>query len=130
MKSVVDRDVSLRKAIDKRCDFTLSLKVEQVVAVAPLLDGNDVLTVSSAGFGKSSIFQVSVIAAEMERERSQTELVLCPCCRFYAKFLEFFDERASMGRRRRCWKISFSSQGFRLIRTILNCNFTLILLIV
>ena len=54
------------------------------------LDGHDVLAVSSTGFGKSSIFQVFVIAAEMEGERSQTALVLCPSCRFHAEFLEFF----------------------------------------
>ena len=51
---MVDRDVSLRKAMDKLCDFTVSLKVEQVVAVAPLLDGHDVLAVSSTVFGKST----------------------------------------------------------------------------
>ena len=40
---MVDRDVSLRKAIDKLCDFTVSLKVEQRDTVASLLDGHDVL---------------------------------------------------------------------------------------
>ena len=35
----------LRKAIDKLCDFTVSLKVEQHDAVASLLDGHDVLAV-------------------------------------------------------------------------------------
>ena len=76
---MVDRDVLLRKAIDKLCDFTLSLKVEQRDAVDSLLDGHDVLAVLPTGFGKSLIFQVFVIAAEMERERLQTALVLCPC---------------------------------------------------
>ena len=85
---MVDRDVSLRKAIDKLCDFTVSLKVEQRSAVASLLDGHDVLAVATTGFAKSLIFQVFVIVAEMERERFQTALVLCPCCRFHAKFLE------------------------------------------
>ena len=87
---MVDRDVSLRKAIDKLCDFTVSLNVEQRDAVASLLDGDDVVAVSPTGFGESPIFQVFVIAAEIERERFQTALVLCPCCRFHAKFLELF----------------------------------------
>ena len=42
---MVDRDVSLRKAIDKLCAFTVSLKVEQRYAVASLLDEHDVLAV-------------------------------------------------------------------------------------
>ena len=84
---MMDRDVSLRKAIDKLCDFTVSLNVEQRDAVASLLDGHDVLAVLPTGFGESPIFQVFVIAAEMERERFQTALVLCPCCRFHARFL-------------------------------------------
>ena len=75
---MVDRDVLFRKAIDKLWDFTLSLKVEQRDAVDSLLDGHDVLAVLPTGFGKSLIFQVFVIAAEMERERLQTALVLCP----------------------------------------------------
>ena len=64
---MVDRDVSLRKAIDKLCDFTVSLNVEQRDAVASLLDGDDVVAVSPTGFGESPIFQVFVIAAEIER---------------------------------------------------------------
>ena len=63
-----DRDVSLRRAIDKLCAFTVSFKIEQRAAVASLLNGHDVLAVSTTGFGKCSIFQVFVIAAEMERE--------------------------------------------------------------
>ena len=59
----------MRKAIDKLCDFTASLKVEQRDAVASLLDGHDVLAVLPTGFAKSLIFQAFVIAAEMERER-------------------------------------------------------------
>ena len=55
---MVDRDVSLRKAIDKLCDFTVSLNVEQRDAVASLLDGHDVLAVLPTGFGESPIFQV------------------------------------------------------------------------
>ena len=39
---MVDRDVPLRKLIDKLCDFTVSLKVEQRDTVASLLDGHDV----------------------------------------------------------------------------------------
>ena len=66
---MVDRDVSLRKAIDKLCDFTVSLNVEQRDAVASLLDGHDVLAVLPTGFGESPIFQVFVIAAETEREQ-------------------------------------------------------------
>ena len=54
--------------MDKLCDFTASLKVEQRDAVASLLDGHDVLAVLHTGFAKSLIFQVFVIAAEMERE--------------------------------------------------------------
>ena len=46
--------------------------------MASLLGGHDVLTVLPTGFGKSLIFQVYIIAAEMERERLQTALVLCP----------------------------------------------------
>ena len=87
---MVDGDVSLRKAIDKLRAFTVRLKVEQRAAVASLLDGHDVLAVSTTGFGKSPIFQVFVLAAKMKRERFQTALVLCPCCRFHAKFLELF----------------------------------------
>ena len=60
----MDRDILLRKAIDKLCHFTVSLKVEQRDAVASLLDGHDVLAVLLTGFGKSLIFQVFVIAAE------------------------------------------------------------------
>ena len=75
---MVDRDVLLRKAIDKLCDFTVSLKLEQRDAVPFLLDGQDVLAVLPTGFGKSLIFKVFVIAAEMNRERLQTALVLCP----------------------------------------------------
>ena len=73
---MVDRDVFLRKAIDKLCDFTASLNVEQRNAVVFLLDGQDVLAVFPMGFGKNVIFQVFVIVAEMERERIQTALVL------------------------------------------------------
>ena len=40
---MVDRAVSLRKAIDKLCDFTVSLKIEKRDTVASLLDGHDVL---------------------------------------------------------------------------------------
>ena len=69
---MVDRDVDvlLRKAIDKLCDFTANLKVEQHNVVAFLLGGHDVLTVLpvAIGFRKSLIFLVFVIAAEMERE--------------------------------------------------------------
>ena len=66
---MVDRDVLLRKAIDKLFDFTASLKFEQRNAVAFLLDGHAVLVVLPSGFGKSFIFQVFVIAAKiMERE--------------------------------------------------------------
>ena len=72
---MVERDVSLRKAIDKLCAFTVSFKVEQRAAVASLLDGHDVVAVSTTGFGRSSIFQVFVLAAEMERERFQTCLL-------------------------------------------------------
>ena len=63
-------DVLLRKAIDKLCDFTANLKVEQRNVVAFSLGGHDVLTVlpMAMGFGKSLIFQVFVISAEMERE--------------------------------------------------------------
>ena len=43
-----------------------------------LLDGHEVLAVLPTGFGKSLIFQVFVHPAEMERERLQTALVLCP----------------------------------------------------
>ena len=69
---MVDRDVDvlLRKAIDKLRDFTANLKVEQRNVVAFLLGGHDALTVSpmTKGFGKSLIFQVFALAAEMERE--------------------------------------------------------------
>ncbi|XP_074620808.1 ATP-dependent DNA helicase RecQ-like [Acropora palmata] len=75
---MVDRDALLRKAVDKVCDSTASLKVEQRDAVVSLLDGHDVLAVLPTGFGKSLIFQAFVLAAEMERERLQTALVLCP----------------------------------------------------
>ena len=75
---MVDRDALLRKAVDKLCDSTASLKVEQRDAVVSLLDGHDVLAVLPTGFGKSLIFQAFVLAAEMERERLQTALVLCP----------------------------------------------------
>ena len=75
---MVDRDALLRKAVEKLCDSTASLKVEQRDAVVSLLDGQDVLAVLPTGFGKSLIFQVFVLAAEMERERFQTALVLCP----------------------------------------------------
>ena len=61
---MVDRDVSFRRAIDKLFAFTVSLKVEQRVAVASLLDGHDVLAVSTTGFGKCSMFQFYVIAAK------------------------------------------------------------------
>ncbi|XP_015758777.1 PREDICTED: ATP-dependent DNA helicase RecQ-like [Acropora digitifera] len=69
---MVDRDVLLRKAVDKLCDSTASLKVEQRDAVVSLLDGHDVLAVLPTGFGKSLIFQAFILAAEMERERLQT----------------------------------------------------------
>ena len=62
---MVDGDVSLRKAIDKLRAFTVRLKVEQRAAVASLLDGHDVLAVSTTGFGKSPIFQVFVLAAKI-----------------------------------------------------------------
>ena len=42
---MVDRYVLLRKAIDKLCDFTVSLKVEQRDVVVSFLDGHDVLAV-------------------------------------------------------------------------------------
>ena len=58
--------------------FPLVLKVEQRGAVNSVLDGHDVLAVFATGFGKSLIFQVFVIAVEMERERLQTALVFCP----------------------------------------------------
>ena len=75
---MVDRDALLRKAVEKLCDSTASLTVEQRDAVVSLLDGQDVLAVLPTGFRKSLIFQVFVLAAEMERERFQTALVLCP----------------------------------------------------
>ena len=75
---MVDRNALLRKAVDKLCDSTASLKVEQHDAVVSLLDGHDFLAVLPMGFGKSLIFQVFVLAAEMERGRLQTALVLCP----------------------------------------------------
>ena len=48
---MVDRDALLRKAIDKLCNLTVSLNVEQRNAVASLLDGHDVLAVLPTGFG-------------------------------------------------------------------------------
>ena len=75
---MVDRDALLQKAVDKLCDSTASLKVEQCDAVVSLLDRQNVLAVLPTGLGKSLIFQVFVLAAEMERERFQTALVLCP----------------------------------------------------
>ncbi|XP_015779804.1 PREDICTED: probable Werner syndrome ATP-dependent helicase homolog 1 [Acropora digitifera] len=50
-----------RKAVDKLCDSTASLKVEQRDAVVSLLDGHDILAVLPTGFGKSLIFQASSI---------------------------------------------------------------------
>ena len=75
---MVDRAALLRKAVDKLCDSTASLKEEQRDAVVSLLDGHAVLAVLPTGFGKSLIFQAFVLVAEMERERLQTALVLCP----------------------------------------------------
>ena len=54
------------------------LKVDQRDAVSSLLDGHDVLSVLPTGIGKSLIFQVFVIPIEMEWDRLQTVLVLCP----------------------------------------------------
>ena len=54
------------------------LKDDQRDAVAFLLDGHDVLAFLLKGFRRSLIFQVFVIAVEMEGERLQPALVLCP----------------------------------------------------
>ena len=58
--------------------FLLVLEVDQHGAVNSVLDGHGVLAVFATGCGKSLIFQVFVIAVEMERERLQTALVFCP----------------------------------------------------
>ena len=52
---MVGRDVLLRKAIEKSCDFTVSLEVEQLNAMASLLDGHDVLALLPTGFGKTEV---------------------------------------------------------------------------
>ena len=49
---MVDRDALLRKAVDKVCDSTAGLKVEQRDAVVSLLDGHDVLAVSQRDSGR------------------------------------------------------------------------------
>ena len=54
----------------------INFTVEQRDAVNSLLDGNDVLDVLYTLFGKNSIFQFVIIAAEMERELLQTSLVV------------------------------------------------------
>ena len=47
-----------------------------MLSVNSLLDGTDVLDVFTTLFGKNSIFQLVIIAAEMERELLQTSLVV------------------------------------------------------
>ena len=51
--------------------FPLVLRVDQRGAANSVLDGHDVLAVLATGL----IFQVFVVAVEMERERLQTALV-------------------------------------------------------
>ena len=58
--------------------FPLVFKIDQRGAMNSVLDGHDVLAVLATGFRKSLIFQVFVIAVEMERERLQTALVFVP----------------------------------------------------
>ena len=54
----------------------INFKVKQRDAVNSLLDGTYVLDVLTTLFGKISIFQFVIIAAEMERELLQTSLVV------------------------------------------------------
>ena len=49
------------------CNFPLNLKVEKRNVVASLLERNDILAVLPTGPGKTLIFQVFVIVAELER---------------------------------------------------------------
>jgi len=58
-------------------DRNVVLKPEQRQAVSSLQKGKDVLTVLSAGFGKSMIFTVFGIA-KRESGRSSCVLLICP----------------------------------------------------
>ena len=71
---LVDRDVLLRKTRGKLCNFIVSFQGRP----ARSMHGNDVLAVLPKVFMRSLIFQNFVIAVEMERERLQTALLLCP----------------------------------------------------
>ena len=64
----------LRKKSGKLCNFIVSFEGRP----ARSMHGHDVLAVLLNVYRRSFSFQNFVIAVEMERERPQTALVLCP----------------------------------------------------
>ena len=69
-------DVLLRKTRDKLCDFSVNFEGRPARCSAFFIRWTR--CPRCLGFGESFIFQAFVIAVEMERERLQIALVLCP----------------------------------------------------
>ena len=65
------------RKLSETLNFPFKLKTEQRKALESLLNGNDVLAVLPTGYGKSLIFQLYILVAQIERIK-RTALVVCP----------------------------------------------------
>ncbi|CAB4043304.1 ATP-dependent DNA helicase Q1, partial [Paramuricea clavata] len=65
------------RKLSEKLNFPFKLKTEQRNALESLLNGNDVLAVLPTGYGKSLIFQLYILVAQIETIK-RTALVVCP----------------------------------------------------
>ena len=79
--SAESRSIEIKNVLDelsRKLNFCLKLKDGQSKALNSILDGNDVLAVLPTGYGKSLIFQLSVLVEERKRKEPAIAIIICP----------------------------------------------------
>ena len=76
-----NRSTAIKTILDElsgKLTFCLKLKAEQSKAINSILDGNDVFAVLPTSYGKTLIFQLSVLVAGSKRREPAMAIVICP----------------------------------------------------
>jgi superfamily II DNA helicase RecQ len=79
--SAESRSIEIKNVLDelsRKLNFCLKLKDGQSKALNSILDGNDVFAVLPTGYGKSLIFQLSVLVEERKRKEPAIAIIICP----------------------------------------------------
>lgn len=86
-----NRSIAVKNVLEelsRKLNFCFKLKAEQSRALNNFLDGNDVFAVLPTGYGKSLIFQLSVLVAERERKQPAIAIIICPLLRIIEDQME------------------------------------------